>query len=336
MKVTEFHTEDYPVEERFGLWHDLVGSSLAPSVVRSERPECFRASVRLLHLGAVQVSGVTCLSSENSRTPKLIRTFDPESYQLLLNLRGGHRIIHVGRDATVGPGEVMLTDASRPWRLWVRADTETAAAEGMVLNVPKALLPLPPNRLAELVAVPLPGREGVGALLSGYLTQLLRDATTYQPGDSARLAALTVDLLTAQLAHHLDAETQVPPETHHEILRRRIRHFIERRLGDPALSPNMIAAAHQISARQLYTLFREQGLPVATWIRRRRLEHCHVDLADPRLFSRPVHAIAARWGFTDNAHFSRVFRTAYGISPKEHRGLARHGHRVRVSSTTAQ
>jgi len=37
------------------------------------------------------------------------------------------------------------------------------------------------------------------------------------------------------------------------------------------------------------------------------------------LADRPVAAIAARWGFVDAAHFSRAFKTAFGISPSEYR-----------------
>ncbi|WP_461012317.1 helix-turn-helix domain-containing protein, partial [Streptomyces capparidis] len=75
----------------------------------------------------------------------------------------------------------------------------------------------------------------------------------------------------------------------------------------------------------LYTLFNAQGLTVAARIRQRRLEHCHRDLADPALRSHPVQAIAARWGFTDPAHFSRTFRAAYGTTPRDHRHQARPG-----------
>ncbi|THA40311.1 helix-turn-helix domain-containing protein [Streptomyces sp. A1547] len=39
----------------------------------------------------------------------------------------------------------------------------------------------------------------------------------------------------------------------------------------------------------------------------------------PRLVGTPVHAVGARWGFADAAAFSRTFRAAYGISPRDHR-----------------
>jgi AraC-like DNA-binding protein len=41
------------------------------------------------------------------------------------------------------------------------------------------------------------------------------------------------------------------------------------------------------------------------------------ELADPHHAMRPIHAIAARWGFTNPAHFSQTFRSAYGLSPRQ-------------------
>jgi AraC-like DNA-binding protein len=58
---------------------------------------------------------------------------------------------------------------------------------------------------------------------------------------------------------------------------------------------------------------------VAGCIRTWRLEHCRRDLADCTLRDRPIHAIAARWGFTSAAHFTRTFRAAYGLTPKDYR-----------------
>ncbi|MFD0380938.1 helix-turn-helix domain-containing protein, partial [Streptomyces sp. NPDC127112] len=45
----------------------------------------------------------------------------------------------------------------------------------------------------------------------------------------------------------------------------------------------------------------------------------------PDLTRRPVHSIAARWGFSSAAVFSRAFRQAYGTSPTELRRRPRGG-----------
>ncbi len=78
-----------------------------------------------------------------------------------------------------------------------------------------------------------------------------------------------------------------------------------------------------MSLRSLQQLFHHEGLTVGDWIRRRRLESCRRDLSDPALATRPVAAIAARWGFSSASDFSRVFRAVHGLPPAEYRMSAR-------------
>ncbi|MEU4833959.1 helix-turn-helix domain-containing protein [Streptosporangium sp. NPDC023615] len=98
-----------------------------------------------------------------------------------------------------------------------------------------------------------------------------------------------------------------------------VRAFVDRHLADPRLSPAMIATAHNISNRSLYRLFENENTTVSRLIHDRRLERCRDDLTDPGNRDRPIHAIAARWGFCAAAHFTRAFRTAYGLTPREYR-----------------
>ncbi|MFI0452706.1 helix-turn-helix domain-containing protein [Actinomadura sp. 6N118] len=75
----------------------------------------------------------------------------------------------------------------------------------------------------------------------------------------------------------------------------------------------MVAAAHHISVRLLHKLFTDQEMTVADFIRHRRLERCRQDLRDPTLRNRPISSIGARHGLVNPAHFSRLFRDAYGV-----------------------
>ncbi|WP_338895223.1 GMC family oxidoreductase N-terminal domain-containing protein [Streptomyces sp. TG1A-60] len=79
---------------------------------------------------------------------------------------------------------------------------------------------------------------------------------------------------------------------------------MERRLDDPALGPDEIAAAHRVSRRHLYKLMAEEGYTVSGWLREQRLARCRRDLGDPALRHLSVGAIGGRRGFPDPAHFS--------------------------------
>ena len=94
-------------------------------------------------------------------------------------------------------------------------------------------------------------------------------------------------------------------------------------LQDPALGPETIARAHAISVRALHALFEEAPESVAGLVRRERLARCLEDLELPSGGS--VTEIAFRWGFRDAAHFSRVFKREFELTPSEVRRAAMSG-----------
>jgi AraC-like DNA-binding protein len=189
----------------------------------------------------------------------------------------------------------------------------------LVLVFPHKLLPLSQERIRQLTAVAVSGRHGTGALVSPFLLRLARHLDEYDPASAPRLADTALDLVMTSFAERLDCPSAVPADARHRALLLRIHAFIDARLDDPELDPASIAAAAHISTRYLHKLFEGEGLTVAGWIRARRLEHCRRDLLDPLLRHQTVSAIAARWGITDPARFSRQFRVAFGQPPSEYR-----------------
>ncbi|MEU8542146.1 AraC family transcriptional regulator [Streptomyces sp. NPDC048717] len=103
--------------------------------------------------------------------------------------------------------------------------------------------------------------------------------------------------------------------TRQSMLLSRVQAYVQEHLAAPDLTPDTIAAAHHISTRYLHRIFQQQGLTVAAWVRRQRLDRCRLDLADPSLGDLPVRRVAARWGFDEPASFTRAFRAAYGTTP---------------------
>ncbi|TFV34517.1 AraC family transcriptional regulator [Streptomyces sp. T1317-0309] len=67
--------------------------------------------------------------------------------------------------------------------------------------------------------------------------------------------------------------------------------------------------------------YAEGGISLADWIRTHRLEECRNELRRPTARLTTIEAVARRWGFTDMSNFGRIFRMAYGMSPREWRDL---------------
>ncbi|SDK63143.1 AraC-type DNA-binding protein [Nonomuraea maritima] len=312
-----FDTQDLPVGERLGAWKEVVSHSLTPNLVDVDRAEEFQASMRLGDMSDTQVVGLSYTSLRNQRTARMIRRSGPELYALALNVRGHQRIRQSGRETVLGVGDLVVYATSDPYESWVNAGAGTAAST--VALIPRAAVPFAYDTMKRLVATRLSGREGIGALAAHLLVRLREDAGLHRPADAPRLGTVLVDLFTALTAHHLEAEAVVPPESRERTLVLAVRAFIQRHLSDPELSPASVAAAHNISVRTLHRLFRDEETTVARLIREQRLEKCRRDLADPACSGRPIHAVAARWGFADAAAFSHAFRAVHGCTPTEYR-----------------
>ncbi|MBD3006377.1 helix-turn-helix domain-containing protein [Streptomyces sp. 5-10] len=320
MLVTEFSTEVVAAPERFALWEGATEQSHMRNRLRSNDHNDFRARMRGLDLGEVQVSALAYPHLEVVRTAKLVRQSDPEVYQINYFLGGQGVVSQDRRDTTLGTGDLVVMDSSRSFRGDVHADP--GRWSHVTVQCPRGLLPLPAKAVQRLLAVPISGRRGMGGVFARWLSDLNARAHEFTPADIPTLTSVSLDLLASVIARCLEVEESLTPETRKTALRARINAFIEQHLADPDLSPQVIADAHHISLRHLHRLLAGQDTSPAASIRRRRLERCRRDLADPRLAAHPVHTVGARWGFTNPAHFSRLFRTAYGIPPQDYRRVA--------------
>ncbi|MEV0714414.1 helix-turn-helix domain-containing protein [Asanoa sp. NPDC050611] len=310
---TVFNSADLPVEDRFDAWCDRMSQTHAPMRLESECAADFHAHQRLIHLGAVSIWPARFDQLRFVRTPKLIRQSDPEVYHLSLLRAGTGRASWGGDGTDYRAGDFHLNDSSRPYEIW----SEQSWTVGV--EIPKALLPLPPRAMDQAVGRCLSGSAGVGALLSRFLTDLVADTGPYTPADGPRLATVLVDLVAATLAHAVESADSRSPESRARVLTLRAKELIAQNLHDPELTPARIADRLHISRGYLHRLFQGEDETVAAYIRRERLAGAHRDLADPAFATTPVHVVAARWGFPRPAEFSRAFRSAHGLPPSEHR-----------------
>jgi AraC-like DNA-binding protein len=307
--------EDQPPRVRRDYFRHVLAEAIAPFDPQFRCQDDFRGEIHSEPVGIAQVTRVSAPPMTAWRTPRLIRKSDPELFKIDVQLRG-HTVYAQGeREAALRPGDLTLIDLSRPVQLTDHADHH----EVLAVKFAHAALPLRHDELARLTAVPISGRDGLGAPISALARHVVRHLDDYAPTDGARLAAALMDLLIVALAERLDRGPSVPAATRRRALLASAQAFIERRLGDPELTPGVIAAENHVSLRYLHKLFESQETTVAGWIRQRRLERCRRDLRDPALSHWPVSAIAARWGLVDAAHFSRMFRAAYGVPPAEYR-----------------
>lgn len=318
--VLTVDTDSVPASERFGWWSEMVGHEVMPVAVNSAHAAVFQGRAEAVELSRSQVTTFDFSPMTARRSPVHIRRHDPENYYLVLVRDSAVRLEQARGVACLQAGNMALFSTSHPLACeFLDHGRQTRLT---LMRLPRPVPPLVDGRADRLLAEPLPPLAGSAALLGQYLAQLPQAARTCGPAELARLGAIGVDLAATLVAARLGAQDTLPAETRNAVLLARINTFIDHQLGDPDLSPAAIAAHHRVSVRTLHLLFRSEPETVSASIRRRRLERCHADLTDPRLRWRSISSIAARWGILRPADFSRAFRAAYGMTPREHRQAA--------------
>lgn len=294
----------------YATWQRSASDVFVPLAVSPVAADTFRG--RLTGLAAPDATAIRVEADAHriTRTPELIAAGGNGFFKFGLQLAGRGLLVQDGREAVLQPGDLTVYDTSRPYSL-----TFESAANTLVVMVPHERLGSAAADVAELVATRL-GEGGLADIVVPVLAGLAQRLPVPDPATGHRLVGHAVDLL--QTLCDDDARRRLGPQAgQRRVGLRRVMEYIEERLGDADLTPQSIAEAHYISVRSLYKLFDASGTTVAAFIRARRLARAEAELIDPALRALPVGRIAARCGLPDPAHFSRLFRTTYGVSPTD-------------------
>ncbi|MEV8225645.1 helix-turn-helix domain-containing protein [Streptomyces sp. NPDC079167] len=270
-------------------------------------------SVGSLRLASIEAGPLSVRPSARRTAPE-----ERDCYKVALQVSGTCVVEQDGTRDTLTPGDIAVCDTSRPYAFTYGSEFRT-----VLMLLPRPLLPVRPEAIRGITARRLTSEGGVGAVVAPFLQSLGAQSRACSGPAALSLMDGAVSLVTALVSEKL---AQTSPPAPHEAMMTRIRGYIETRLPNPGLTPDAIAEAHGISRRYLFKLFAAEGLTVAGWIRTRRLERCARDLASPVSAEHPISMVAARWGLLDGRHFSRVFKSVYGETPRDfrRRALAEH------------
>ncbi|MGH3833395.1 MAG: helix-turn-helix domain-containing protein [Pseudonocardiaceae bacterium] len=314
MEEISLDTANYPHGDQIDSWHQILTEYLVPFCVQPVPEIPFRGQLHRRHFGPVTVVATANTPSVNHRPRRLSAQAGDMRLALSLVLAGGDWVVSEDRSQRrLFPGDLVLWDLARPMTL-----TSITPVSGLSFLVPPRILGPHTDRLLTSAVTVLPTDGGLGALVKAYLRQITELPGDLRPDIATQLGSTTVDLIATYLADLVGAATGID-DAEGRTLFYQVKAHIEAHLGEPDLSPAMIAAAHHLSVRSLYNLFATEGDTVAGWIRQRRLERTRHDLTHPAQASTSITKVALRWGFIDSAHFSRAFKTAYGSSPRDYR-----------------
>ncbi|MDY7104151.1 MAG: helix-turn-helix domain-containing protein [Actinomycetota bacterium] len=305
--------DDLGPAERDEVFRSALDETHLPMTVRTAAGDGrFAADIRRsingdLELVRTDYDGPAC---EGSRSADDLRRADRWRWGLLVVLEGRERIRHAGRDEVVGAGDLLLWSSDRPLRF-----TLPGSLRKLSLLVDGDALAAAVPRLECLAGRRIPAGGGAAAVLRDHLRALDREAPSMDDGTFGVMARGTFTLLAATLESTLAALGSGDDEATFA----RVEAYLRANLEDPQLRPAEVAHHHGLSERTLQRHFAARGTSPTEWIRDRRLEASRRDVAAAHP-AETLTDIAFRWGFRDSAHFARLYKRRYGVSPSADRG----------------
>jgi AraC-like DNA-binding protein len=318
LPFSQFSTRHLRPRDQFEAWHESISVLFQTSPLPDRPPEAgFAATLRGYHLGNLLLSQVDFEGQRFERDRRKLILDGMDHYLVQLYSTGGLLGVADDRGRTLGAGDVQILDLARV------NDTVAKASSTIGVVVPRdALCAVMPGG-DNLHGLVLGSSVGVGGLLADYLRSLVNRADGIALADAPSIAQATTDMIAACFRTTAQSVARARPVIEATLLER-IRAHIETILGSPGLSADGLCQAFGLSRSALYRLFESLG-GVSAYIQGRRLARAHADLAKPSKAPRKIYDVAYRWGFVSEAHFSRAFRRAFGVTPGDVRAGAMAG-----------
>jgi AraC-like DNA-binding protein len=263
-------------------------------------------------VGPLRISSLRSTALTTEHTPTLAREGLPPSIFVGLQMAGACVISQAGSEATLHPGDLVVYDSATP-----SVSSGGDAVRQHKFRIPLDALALPADVIRQALGVALSPGHPIADLAATYLQRLASRTDLFDVPGADVASQATVELIRAVITTHVEA-AELAMEPAQTTLQLRIMAYVRAHLREPRLSAAQIAAEHHISVRHLYKVLAANGVSLGDWIRTHRLEGCHNEIGAEGPVE-PLASIARHWGFTDPSSFARIFRAAYGMSPREWR-----------------
>jgi AraC family transcriptional regulator, positive regulator of tynA and feaB len=229
--------------------------------------------------------------------------------------KGTLRIVRSQGVCDVEQGQMGVVDSSAPFQVKTMCDPN-GEYESFQLVVPGPMF-LMHLQEADKLMRPVDLDTPQGRIVQDILALLVKDGEHL-----GRTAAkhLSEGLLVA-LADHLEGQ-QADISRRQQLVAKRlsdIQNYILMNLTDPDLSFERVASNCGISPRYLCYVLKANRTSFSRLLWRNRLAKAKDLLLSPATRDYPIHEVAYMSGFKSAAHFSRMFKSAFGCPPRKFR-----------------
>lgn len=309
MVVETYSTAATAPPERARHWSLIIAETYFPLTLDYRDPARFHGLVERRQAGPASLSRLRTGSASYERDIRHIRQCRSDDYLITVPAVAPVNFSQLGREVSCPVGGFLIERGDEPYRFAYDVSNDL-----LVMKLPRPALAARLRQPDRFCATVLDGTTEMGGLFVETVRRT--HAMGGGPADTDVLGRHLVELLALTLDRAADTQTGAATPIRAAHLKR-AQDMIRANLHDPGLGPEAVARACGISRRYLHEIFADTETTVAHFISHVRLAAAHDFLALPG--DLPLAQVAYRFGFGDQAQFSRQFRAAYGQTPSEFR-----------------
>jgi AraC-like DNA-binding protein len=311
IEIQHYSTAHLPPAERYPDWLARSWPRI-DAIYRTDPVEPFNTLFATAALGEILFVYTEITGMRWERRLQDIRSSDFDPLIVNMMVEGFAQGDFDGREFREEAGSFHFHDLAKP------STHVSTASRTFSLVLPRAVASALLGPLDDLHGLVVNGP--CAALLLGHAEQVWQALPLLDRSGADALGRSFLDLLLVASAQ---ARSSAASEaTTDGKLRRRAEAMIATRLNKPLSIAGLCRELH-VSRRSMFAAFRQDG-GVHHYIRAQRLDGVKFALADVER-REPIGTIAARFGFCDASHLTRLFRARFGMTPREYRQLVATG-----------
>ena len=308
-----FCTEEQPPRQRLEWLKEVIGREYAnvditpPAQTRLYNDMFIYPWQQGLRLSPIQSNAITL-----EILPKEPESVSQDCYFAVLLTAGEYKLEQGGREVFLKPGEMSLYDATEPHRI-----TIPQPFSKILISIPRQLLDERVSNICNLTATRLPTQTGIAAITASMIQSTVSQLEQLDPSAFQSLSDPILEMLTMTLTEQKGSTCML--SRHRSFALMRVKRFIANQLSDTELNTEVISRAVGLSPRYINNLFNEDNTSLMRYLTKQRLSRSRHYLATSLYSYLSITEVAIKSGFSNMAHFSRIFRQAYGLSPSDYR-----------------
>ena len=307
----QFSTASLPPQDRANGWTSVIAEAYFPLQLHFREPLKFSGQLSRMDMGHVSLSRLTSAPANYERRQKHVRESREEEYLITIPKSTSVEFRQLGRNVRCEPGGFILERGDEPYRFLYERPNDL-----FVAKVSKAALAERVRNPDRFCARVINATSGTANLFVNMVQHGHDQYASAGPAAGETIGRHLLELLGLALEAETgieDGDASVVRAAHLQ----RVDQFIRSNLKNHDLSPDLIADGCGVSKRYLHDLFKDVNGTVSQQIRDQRLIAARDRLGN--IGNVTIAEVSYRFGFADQAQFSRLFKARFGMPPSEYR-----------------